>query len=101
MTLVEFLKARLNEDEQAAKAWLPFGNPDAAAREHIARHDPARVLAEVEAKRRILDEYEQATGQYATHSQVSAGEEIGLRFALKAIGLPYADHPDYDPAWRP
>lgn len=99
--LVEFLRARLNEDEAAAKAWLPFGNPDAAQREHIARHDPGRVLAEVEAKRRILDEYEQATGQYATHSQVSAGEEIGLRFALKALALPYAEHPDYDEAWRP
>jgi hypothetical protein len=53
--LIAFLQARLDEDERSAHAWLPFGNPDAAARDHIARHDPGRVLAEVAAKRAILD----------------------------------------------
>jgi hypothetical protein len=52
MTLTEFLAARLDEDQAAAEAWsAPFSNPTAEQREHIARHDPAWVLAEVEAKR--------------------------------------------------
>jgi Family of unknown function (DUF6221) len=54
------LKAGLDKDEAAAKAWLPFGNPDAAAREHIARQDPGRVLRRVAADRKILARYEQA-----------------------------------------
>ena len=67
MTLVEFLKARLDEDERIAKAGSEPGGPvwpnsDSETRtpqmEHARRHDPARVLAEVEAKRRILDEHE-------------------------------------------
>lgn len=108
MDLVSFLRARLDEDERVAtvlgddmrQSWA-IPEDESVAVIHMHRHAPARVLAEVDAKRRILDEYEQATGQYATHSQVSAGEEIGLRFAVKALALPYAEHPSYDEAWRP
>lgn len=61
---------------------------------HIARHDPARVLAECEAKRQIvaLYEYARETGQ---------GPGGYLERALAALALPYADHPDFDPEWKP
>lgn len=49
---------------------------------HIARHDPARVLAECEAKRRIVD-------------------ESRSRLAMRLVALPYADHPDYREEWKP
>ncbi len=87
--LIEFLTARLDEDEAVAKAaielaplpwqrsygedgdarWLDIlggegtsvvetesgaNGPSLDVAEHIARHDPARVLREVEAGRRIL-----------------------------------------------
>jgi len=55
---------------------------------HIARHDPARVLAEVEAKRRILDLYEELY-------------EPGLYEAAALLALPCADRPGYQEAWRP
>lgn len=58
---------------------------------HIARHDPARVLAECEAKRRIIEQVRDVewTSSYAVRD-----------FVLEHLALPYADHPDFDPAWR-
>jgi hypothetical protein len=104
--LVEFLRARLDEDEAAAKAWLPFGNPDTAQREHIARHDPARVFREVEAQRQFLD-FAVRTRDLAER-QPTEGQARELRAkwaayltALKFGALRYADHPDYREEWRP
>lgn len=83
MTITEFLNARLDEDEAVARAsvidasrWSVFAvdkyfgqvdsddgavasSVDLKDAEHIARHDPARVLAEVEAKRKIIAFHEQ------------------------------------------
>ncbi|MCW2905141.1 MAG: hypothetical protein JWO67_7406 [Streptosporangiaceae bacterium] len=79
--------------------------------EHIARHDPARVLAAVEAKRGIMEQvfrYEaKIDGEWACcHSadEIRAGycaetpvNEIGI---LRLLALPYAEHPDYRPEWK-
>jgi hypothetical protein len=75
--LVEFLRARLDEDDEAARAagnrrWLVQDNiielhpereddgfmswPTRADARHAARWEPARVLREVQAKRQIIDE---------------------------------------------
>jgi hypothetical protein len=117
VTLVEFLRARLDEDEQVASMaagpighrWQP--NPagglsgrdgpmrvhleDRQCLPHIARHDPARVLAEVAAKRAIVKEFEVAQSEYP--SAYAGGLETAVRF----LATVYADHPDYDPAWQP
>jgi hypothetical protein len=117
-TLAGFLAARLDEDEAAAKAWLPFGNPDAAAREHIARHDPARVLREVEAKRAIIGEQtsdhapvESEYGGLTCRTCVAWQDDEGVHeFGIsiperwpcrvaRAAAAVYSDHPDYDPEW--
>jgi hypothetical protein len=112
--LVEFLRDRLDEDEAAARAATPgpwkqsgigeygwgvsFSRPGAgveaedgdqgrADAEHIARHDPARILAEVEAKRALLrgaEEWEGGTLLY---------------YILAPLARVYCDHPDFDPAW--
>lgn len=72
---------------------------------HTARHNPARVLAEVEAKRRQLDEYDQAFTQReelagTPHSIEGAVRLLtALRF-VKLLALPHADHPDYREEWR-
>ncbi|MEV0598568.1 DUF6221 family protein [Streptomyces sp. NPDC050315] len=94
-----------------------FGYGTANA-DHIARHDPARVLAEVEAKRQIVDSY--ATTLQARESiRVRMREVIGtdadefgrlyrqeselinkldvLGPVLRSLALPCADHPDYPP----
>lgn len=70
-----------------------YGYLDEAYGEHIARHDPARVLADVDAKRRILD---QCADVWA-HDRVEAFAEDVLRL----LALAYADRPGYRGEWRP
>lgn len=90
----------------AHASWEHSGEQTAADLAHIARHDPARVLAECEAKRAIvqvrealdqearrvgLTDYERATDVRATR--------IGLDVAIKALATVYADHPDCRAEW--
>jgi hypothetical protein len=124
--LVEFLTARLDEDEQTARAatgkyrsptWRVDGDDetlliypddgstgftfDGPIAPHIARHDPARVLADVAAKRRVLERHAECGTGYGYCDDgghvVSGGPCPDLRDAV----APYADHPDYDAGWRP
>ncbi|HEX7993700.1 MAG TPA: DUF6221 family protein [Streptosporangiaceae bacterium] len=67
--------------------------------EHIARHDPARVLREVEAKRRIMCEHEQRGVDFGGCWDCDTIKDpCRMHLFLAAI---YSGHPDYDPAWRP
>jgi len=73
---------------------------------HIIRHDPARVLREVEAKRAVLAQYESAREQ--VRHPVSAENRAAARVAqgeledvLRLLAAVYADHPDYREEWRP
>jgi hypothetical protein len=120
--LIAFLRARLDEDEQAAVAaagqpayfdWevheagprkqpeirvtgksnQVVGGVDDIAAEHIARHDPARVLREVEAKRRLIQWCEWIRGDFS-------GSDV-WKDVLPLLALPYADHSDYRAEWRP
>lgn len=72
---------------------------------HIVRHDPARVLREVAAKRAILkaypaDDHEPyvAFGDWESCSD-SCPRRI-LDEVLKLLANAWSDHPDFDPAWR-
>ncbi|MFE8961733.1 DUF6221 family protein [Streptomyces iakyrus] len=133
--LVHFLRARLDEDEALAREAPPgpwhIGNavdptqpchvhtfPGARlvgdglnwlVAEHIARQHPARILAEVEVKRGLLDEHHNVNdgdcavcvdGQwgYPTHGG-SSPQHYPCR-TLRLLALPYADHPDYRAEWR-
>ncbi|MFE9923286.1 DUF6221 family protein [Streptomyces sp. NPDC005774] len=127
--LVQFLRDRLDEDERTARQTHPlflnweydgcvkeirdFGNgntlatgvlPHYGAFMHV--HDPARVLREVEAKRRTIALCEpplvETTGLHDTERQFIPGEgrPWGLD-VLKLLALPYADHPAYREEWRP
>lgn len=72
--------------------------------EWVSRPDPARKarnLAEVEAKRRILDRYEEAKPYYDQHLNAPAGELHGLYTAIQFLALPFSDRPGYDETWRP
>lgn len=124
MDLVEFLTARLDEDEHAARAATPgpWAVDDESYAEavraedvavvaggrwggeasvfestadalHIARHDPARVLAEVDAKRQLL--------AWVLRWPMRPHPPSSVDGVLELLALPYADHPDYDEAWRP
>lgn len=83
--LVEFLGARLDEDEALA---LKQPKTDVRRWAHYlmwARFSRARVLAEVAAKRAIV-EFHRADG-----------DQCGT---LLALAQPYADHADFQDAWR-
>ena len=119
--LVEFLTARLDEDEATALAadksrwlgtsdklvsfevkdaegaWETVGWVSTDTRDneyHIARWDPVRVLAEVAAKRQVLAAYEAASAPFM------ADKRAGLWVAVKALATAYSDHPDFAAAWE-
>lgn len=69
---------------------------------HIARHDPARVLREVAAKRAILAAYL----QIPTEPNLSRYNEIidkgygeALENSITHLACVYSDHPDFNPDW--
>ena len=145
--LVEFLLARITEDDEVARAasqgpwessnlsfsgilagtgqvdagpttiamcnssyWgggeyaYPPGVEEVANANHIARHDPARVLAECEAKRQIIGWYREDEGTRlhplpSTPTEFVTGRADGLWGCLLAIAETYRDHPDFKPEW--
>ena len=104
-TLVDFLLARLAEDEAVARSAMggqftltctdELVGDDALAAlgwvEHAKRHDPARVLAEVSAKRRIV---ELAT---SPEHQDWGSPMVNV---LAALAIPYLNHPDCREEWK-
>lgn len=140
--LIVFLNARLDEDEAAAKAAASVAGPDwqfgrdfptsylrssagsiladtlhsgdGEIGPHLARHDPARVLREVEAKRAILELHQGDASEYGG-SGYRAGEMAcrmcgaddgwwGVAWpcpTILALAAVYSDHPDYRQEWKP
>jgi hypothetical protein len=73
-----------------------------AAQPHIARWDPARVLAEVEAKQRLLRQATAASQmqELAPGLAADAAHDAFLT-VLELLAEVYADHQDYREEWRP
>jgi hypothetical protein len=108
--LADFLLARIAEDSSLALAAhrdaqvrapitddLP-GRPDEDHRiAHMYRWSPDRVLAECAAKRWLVEDY---LSQLNSH-QSGWDARTPKDYPLRAIALPYADHPDYRESWRP
>lgn len=81
--------------------------------EHIARYDPARVLAECEAKRRVAHlhgpKYKGSTDcrscadgwEDMTYGQNGYTPEPYPCLTARNLALIYSDHPDYRDEWRP
>ena len=119
--LAEFVLARVAEDEATARAvtgpewsaatcewWGDLGD-------YVGRRDPARVLAECEAKRAIVAEHPNDSGSCAVCSDdddgacgdpecCSTGPWIAWKDwpcpTLRALAAVYADHPDYRHEWK-
>jgi hypothetical protein len=107
-TLAKFLLARLAEDEaaqSAADGWHPtaWHRADCDSNSYsVGRCDcdiPARVLAECEAKRRIVELH---SGDSDDMCQSYAGNYVYEPCpTLRALASVHADHPDYREEWRP
>jgi hypothetical protein len=156
VTIIEFLTARLDEDEAMALAapgnqwvaytedsvagasvydeqWVllypmhydhdePLSNRpgatgpayiersrDGLAR-HVARHDPAHVLADIAAKRAIIAQREQvgldiamanADPRRQMNLPILVNVELVLDATIKHLASAYSDHPDYRDEWKP
>ncbi len=68
--------------------------------EHIVRHDPARVLREIDSKRQLLAEYRLANAE-GKYPDWAGGYASGLEYAVQLAAADYADRPGYDPEWAP
>lgn len=147
--LLDFLRQRFAEDEQAAlaatpgqwwhnpgKQWLGpkafesydlakgeefigYGGPhpytgcvaatgpaddrqSMADADHIARHNPARVLAEVAAKRCIIAEHPwRREPDWSSGRQCRQCATEHPCTTLRLLALPYAAHADYRAEWAP
>jgi hypothetical protein len=86
-----------NPDGTAGMRIYDEGGHDSHDAEHMARHDPARVLREVAAKRRILA----AAAGYSPELEHGDNGEWAFEVVLRLLALPFADHPGYDPSWSP
>lgn len=82
------------------------GSRAAANGAHVAWHDPARVLREIDAKRGVLRQYEAVREQ--VRNPVSAENRRAARIAqgeledvLRLLAVPYSDRPGYREEWRP
>jgi hypothetical protein len=111
--LITFAKACLDEDEAAAKeaasrplgaAWDDGTRLTAVAR-HINRHDPARVLREVAAKRAIVARYERAAAIPESVLSFRRWEDSGYAEAcldaVRDLATAWNDRPGYRPEWAP
>jgi hypothetical protein len=106
--LAAFLLARITEIEEAVWASIRPGTGvlligmRGAGGQTVWTTDT--LLAECEAKRRIVgrlaaaDRYA-ATGGVTT--EYAEGYDHGILDAARFLALPYADHADYRPEWRP
>jgi hypothetical protein len=105
MTLVEFLLARIADDEaDNATERIPIPpDRDPATGEWMTvpgqpRVGSSRVLAECEAKRRIVERCQRAYADQGIYGEDSQEELAG--HILRLLALPYADHESFKPEWR-
>lgn len=108
-TLTDFLLARIAEDEERiTRLRILTAEDRGETYTGWAGHD--RVLAECEAKRQIVGDHTLWPGWFgnrATCGRCYDGDDVYSEdsaypcLTLRALATVYADHPDYDEAWRP
>ncbi len=93
----------LIEDSDGGVVVYDEGAPNEAQAQHIARHDPARVLRDVEATRRILARYEDAISRQSepdySRSDALAQAAEYEDWVLPLLAASWSTHPDYQPEW--
>ena len=102
MDLSEFLLARIAEDEAwATSAWREQSHAGGC---DVCGASFPRLLAECEAKRRIVEHHRSNDDDWplcVICTEVGPDAQGWPCLTLHLLALPYADHEDYDEAWRP
>jgi hypothetical protein len=120
-TVTGFVSARLDEDEDEAEYWflvdvrewsadgsdvrwrdgLITEGVDHCVARHIARHDPARVLAQCAAMRKIVEYHDgrhECSGPDDNNCMwIEHADDCPTMLALASI---WSDHPDWREEWR-
>lgn len=122
--LVAFVRARLDEEEDAARAaggqgWrcpaevpgeihdrtgaIAFTLRTHGYDRHIALQDPARTLQRIETNRVLLDEYAEVAALDVDRPQrdFASGRAFGLGFVVRQMAAEHAGHPGYQVKWLP
>lgn len=94
--LVTWLRAQLDAFEQMID---PGESPHGACALAGLHLTVAEARADIDAKRRIIDEYEQARAYYDKHKSAPAGEVTGLLTAIKLLARPYDGREGWRAEW--
>lgn len=127
-TLAAFLRVRLDEEVESARrafsgqtdpengwgayrpAWQQHATitphvgiiHEAVQADHVVRWNPARVLADIDVKRRIVAHMEAILNAAEGDDTPDHYDALGsAELTLALLAAPYADHPDYRAEWRP
>lgn len=106
-----FVRTCLDDDERVARAatahldavrsFVEIQTPEVEAdKAHMTRWDPERALAEVEAKRRILDAYEQTARFADAPAHVQPPEELqAWETAVRLLAQAFAGSEGWREEW--
>lgn len=105
--LTEFLLRRIAEDEDTARYALTRGEAGQidfsgqwfGAVSHVQRWGPGRVIEECQAKALILRMHVEGEA-WCDWCEPPNGRPDSCP-TLQALALPYVNHPNYLPEWRP
>lgn len=105
--LIEFLTKCNDEDEAAARplefsdsvVWRVFAitQTDQEVGSHIALHDPARVLRECAARRKLIENYERVL---PLDTRVDDNVLSAFEVAITLMAQSYVDRPGFKDEWR-
>lgn len=119
LSIVDFLRERIEEDRVLAQAAIDdlygpddcyFDTSNRHIVDHYLRHEPARVLREVEAKRRIMERHSRDDSflKDADYCRGCPPDTIGFPEVelndcpeLRDLAAVYSDHEAYQAEWRP
>jgi hypothetical protein len=109
--LARWLRDQLDEDERIVReantspemvTGIPRSYAQAPVALHIARFaDPARVLREIDAKRRIVNLHARTHHQCVAEDGPTQWHAKDPCATLRLLALPYVDRPGYREEWRP
>lgn len=118
--LMMWLRSQLDADEQIMQAaygyhWIDnnewvldedtciLAGPPVNTR-HAARHDPASVVADIKAKRQIVDRCAEVLESASDHHTVESCDEEDAVLAeavVRTLAMAYAGRDGYRDEWRP
>lgn len=93
-------RAFLNGDRDPIGELNVFSGDPRPIVAHIVRWDPARVLADITAKRQIIAAYVADRDATVYTELVSTVRRDRMEYVVRVLASGYVDHPDFQAAWK-